>query len=139
MLNATFWRFSNTVYLPNLRFKRLLTKNFQVTHFILPYFQNAYVQLAIWCLERLRVRELYDIFPLETLCHQLHQEVDLNKRQSIFQQLFQGIKDDFMDDSGLELSDKIRILALLALSSDGLNAESLDELLEVGDIPSEER
>ena len=110
-----------------------------MTHFILPYFQNAYVQLAIWCLERLRVRELNDIFPLETLCHQLHQEVDLNKRQSIFQQLFQGIKDDFMDDSGLELSDKIRILALLALSSDGLNAESLDELLEVGDIPSEER
>ena len=103
------------------------------------YFKNAYVQLAIWCLERLRVRELYDIFPLETLCHQLHQEVDQTKRQSIFQQVYQGIKDDFMDDSGLELCDKLRILALLALSSDGLKSECLDDLLETGEIPLEER
>ena len=103
------------------------------------YFQKAYVQLAIWCLEQLRVRELHDVFPLEDLCHQLHQEPDQQKKQSIFPQLFQSVKELFMQDSGLEMSDKIRLLILLALSSNGISESDLDDLVEVGEIPSDQR
>ena len=32
-------------------------------------FQNCYIHLAVSCLEQLRVRELYDLLPLESLCY----------------------------------------------------------------------
>lgn len=71
-------------------------------------FQNAYVQLAILCLEHFRVRELHDIFSLERLCHDLHKEQDQRRKKTKLQDIFQAIKDVFKAKPTLLRSDKIR-------------------------------
>ena len=67
-------------------------------------FQNAYLQVAVSCLEQLHVRELYEILPIEGLCQELLQNCD----KSFYEEVSNEIKDVFDTKPSLQLEDKIR-------------------------------
>jgi len=92
------------------------------------YYMNAYLQVAVSCLEQLHVRELYDILPIEEWC----QELLKNGDKSFYEDISKAVQDVFDTKPSLHLEDKIRICALLALCAPkSPNDETLapDEIL----------
>ena len=67
-------------------------------------FQNAYLQVAVSCLEQLHVRELYDILPIEEWC----QELLKNGDKSFYEDISKAVQDVFDTKPSLHLEDKIR-------------------------------
>ena len=71
---------------------------------IVKIFQNAYLQVAVSCLEQLHVRELYGILPIEEWC----QELLKNGDKSFYEDISKAVQDVFDSKPSLHLEDKIR-------------------------------
>ena len=91
--------------------------------------QNVYVHLAVECLEQLRVRELYEVFPLENeLFANLPKE---EKKKGSYINIISAPSSTQLEKKVLSIleikqksftrADKLRLVALTALSCGGLD------------------
>lgn len=98
----------------------------------LQYFKNAYVHLAVACLEQLRIRDLYEILPLETLCYAASLEMDVSKTE--LARLFHMVERTVSSKPTFLPMDKARIIILLAIVSGGLEEDRFEQLIRAGGI-----
>jgi hypothetical protein len=91
--------------------------------------QNVYVHLAVECLEQLRVRELYEVFPLENeLFANFPKE---EKKKGSYINIISASSSTQLENKVLAIleskqksftrADKLRLVALTALSCGGLD------------------
>ena len=105
--------------------------------------QNVYVHLAVECLEQLQIRELHEVFPLENELFGNSQQKDEKKRINVAN-IISSSSDSLLENkvrvllekkrNSFTRADKLRLVALTALSCGGLDQDVLKNLLLSADL-----
>ena len=96
------------------------------------FLQNVYVHLAVECLEQLQVRELHEVFPLENELFVNSQQQNNEKKRSCLENKVRVILEK--KRNSFNRADKLRLVALTALSCGGLDQDVLRNLLLSADL-----
>ena len=91
-----------------------------------------YVHLAVECLEQLQVRELHEVFPLENELFVNSQQQNNEKKRSRLENKVRVILEK--KRNSFTRADKLRLVALTALSCGGLDQDVLRNLLLSADL-----
>ena len=115
----------------------------RLCHCDLYFLQNVYVHLAVECLEQLQVRELHEVFPLENELFGISQQKDEKNRINVAH-IISSSSNSLLENkvrvllekkrNSFTRADKLRLVALTALSCGGLDQDVLKNLLLSADL-----
>ena len=108
------------------------------------FLQNVYVHLAVECLEQLQVRELHEVFPLENELFVNSQQQNNEKKRINVANIVSSSSNNRLENkvrvilekkrNSFNRADKLRLVALTALSCGGLDQDVLRNLLLSADL-----